>query len=415
MLIGPQPFSPHTADKAAIAESGNVFNRLVVFLEFGAAIPLALLNLERFLRLLARNWPVGATVAWSGLSMLWATHPDLAARRAFAFTLVYLTLVAFAACARGPGDWLVPLTLCFAAVAVFNVIAIVALPAISHSDIGEMGIYDNKNGAGTMAMLSIVVLATGLVACRGWALRTVLIGLVLLGWFFLLATRSKTSIGVAALMMGLGPTLYAVLGSRMPVRLAASCAALGLAVMATVAYTAAGYDDADLRLLLFGDLTFTGRTEIWGPVVREIALRPWLGHGFGSFWDVGGTYNTLSSAPLSAWFMNAQLINTAHDGYLDTLLQTGRVGLALAIVAIVRCCWLLGAAISDGTRQQRIALSGALCLVICLILNNFLESYLFRTGDPLGYLFMFIMLQAEAVRLRPPPALMPASSGVPAS
>ena len=50
------------------------------------------------------------------------------------------------------------------------------------------------------------------------------------------------------------------------------------------------------------------------------------------------------------------------------------------------------------------ALTGALCVAFCLVLNNFLESYLFRTGDTLGYLFIFLMLHGEAARLRERPA-----------
>ena len=406
IIIGPKPFSPHAADKAAIAESGNAFNRAIVFAAFATALPMALVRLERFLRLIRRNWPSALMVAWSSLSFLWATHPDLVLRRAVAFVLVYLTLAALAACTRDHGDWLLPLAACFAVVTVLNIVAMTALPAVSRSDIGEMGIFDNKNGAGTMAMLAIIVLGTALAACRGLVPRLGIAGVIALAWVFLLATRSKTSIGVAALMMGLGPILYLVLGSRAPIRLAVLSGALGLLALAAVGYSAAGFSEADLRLLLFGDLTFTGRTEIWGPVVREIAQRPWLGHGFGSFWDTGAALNPLPSAPPWAWFMNAQLINTAHDGYLDTLLQTGMVGLTLVVAAILRSLWLLGSAVTAGGSTQRIAMAGALCLVLCLVLNNFLESYLFRTGDPLGYLFMFIMLQGEAARLRrlAPPA-----------
>ena len=97
----------------------------------------------------------------------------------------------------------------------------VAFPASSWSEIGETGIFDNKNGAGTMAMLAIVVLGTAIAAGRSSLLRLVLLGLMALAWVFLLATRSKTSIGLAALMMLAGPALYLLLGSAPAVRLAA--------------------------------------------------------------------------------------------------------------------------------------------------------------------------------------------------
>lgn len=400
LFIGDRPFATDAADKAAIATSGNAFNRLVIFAVFGLSLPLALLNLERVLKVLIRNWPAGLMVAWSWLSFVWASHPDLVLRRGLAYTLVYLSLVILAANARSARDWLAALAAVFALITCLNVLAMVAFPAVSWSEIGETGIFDNKNTAGTMAMLAIIILGTAIAMSRPAWLRMTLLGVILLAWFFLLATRSKTSIGVAALMTVGGPCLYLILGSRTPVRLAALAAGIAVLAFAAVAFFGAGYTDADLRLMLFGDLTFTGRTEIWEHIVLEIARRPWLGHGFGSFWDTGRLVNPILSAPPDAWYMNAQLINTAHNGYLDVLLQTGLIGFAISLLAILRCLWLLMTGAMTGERRERMALTGALCVAVCLVLNNFLESYLFRTGDTLGYLFLFLMLHGETARLR---------------
>ena len=176
LIIGDRPFAPDTADKAAIAESGNSFNRAVIFVALAAALPMILVNLDRAVRLLLRNWPVCVLILLSGLSFLWASHPDLVLRRAFAYGLVYLVLLALAASARSALDWLVPLAAVFALVTVLNLLTMVAFPASSWSEIGETGIFDNKNGAGTMAMLAIVVLGTAIAACRSSLLRLVLAG-----------------------------------------------------------------------------------------------------------------------------------------------------------------------------------------------------------------------------------------------
>lgn len=400
LFVGDRPFASELADKAATSRSGNAFNRVVVFAAFAASVPMALLHLERVLKLLLRNWPVGLFVLWSGLSYIWADHPGLVLRRAFAFALVYLTLVTLAATAGSARDWLGPLTAVFALVTLLNIVAVAAFPAASRSDIGENGIFDNKNTAGTMAMLAIVVLATSLLSARSTLVRLALLGVTGLACLFLLLTRSKTSIGVTGLALAAGPCLYVVLGSRAPARMAAAAGGIAAAALATVTYLSAGYDDADLRLMLFGDLTFTGRTEIWEHLLPEIARHQWFGQGFGSFWDTGALVNPIASAPPSAWFMNAQLINTAHNGYLDVLLQTGLVGMALTTAAILRCLWVLGSGAAAGERGERIAATGALCVVLCLVLNNLLESYLFRTGDALGYLFILLMLHGEAAALR---------------
>lgn len=394
LMIGDRPFAPDGVDKAPLVASGNSFNRLVILGSLGAGGLLLLLFLERSFRLALRNWPIVALVVWSALSVIWADHPDLVLRRAFAFAAVVVVLVALAASLRAPNDFLPPLAAVFGLVTALNVVAMTVFPEASRSPIGETGIFDNKNSAGTMAMLAIVVLAAIVPVAGTRALRLGYLALLALAWLFLLATRSKTSIGVAGLMTVLGPALYLLLGRSAPARVATYAAALGASALALTVYAGLGYDDRDLRLLLFGDLTFTGRTEIWEHVTLEIGRQPLLGYGFGSFWDTGALVNPLRSAPADAWFLNAQLINTAHNGYLDVLLQTGAVGLTLSLVAVGQCCRRLLAAAVDAPPRDRIAPIAALCVVLCIVLNNLLESYLFRTGDTIGYLFIFLALVA---------------------
>lgn len=400
LLIGERPFAVAAVDKAAVSESGSAFNRQVIFLGFAVAALLAAVLAGRVARLASATWLAWLLVAWWGLSFAWASHPDLVLRRAFAFTLVYATLLVVAAAAHRVEDLLWPLVLVFALIVLLSCFAWLALPAVSWSEIGETGIFDNKNTAGSMAMLAIVLLNGAVLAARSRGTRAALALVALAAWAFLLATRSKTSLGVAALMTLLGPTLYLVAGARPAVRLAVLLAAIAGGLVVLVTASGAGFDDRDLRLLLFGDLTFTGRTEIWEHIVLEIARRPWLGHGFGSFWDTGALLNPILSAPPTAWFMDAQLINTAHNGFLDVGLQNGLIGLALAVLLILRCLWLLSAEAAAHRGAERAALVTGLCLASCLVLNNNLESYLFRTGDPLGYLFVLILFHAEAARLR---------------
>ena len=101
--------------------------------------------------------------------------------------------------------------------------------------------------------------------------------------------------------------------------------------------------------------------------------------------------------------------DSAVSGYLDQMLQTGMVGFALGVAAILRCIRTLWAcAVRTGDGDERLALLALLCVAVCLTLNNFLESYLFRSGDGMGYLFFVLMLQAEQTRLdladRPDPS-----------
>ena len=398
-LIGDHPFATSAVSKAAATESGSMLNRLVIFGTFGAALLLALVRLGRVVELAIAGMIGGLIVAWSLASHLWATFPDLSFRRGIAFLIVYVTLLCLVAVSRSTASVFRALTAVFVLITLLNIFVIVAMPAVSWTPIGESGIFDAKNSAGTMAMLTAIMIGASLFLAEHRWTRLPLILVYVLAWYFLIVTRSKTSIGVAAVMSVVGPLLYLVLRQSRAVRLLTLLAAIALTLGAVVLGAASGISERDVTLAMFGDLTFSLRTPIWAAVVRTIAERPWIGHGFGSFWDVGLRLNPLN-APWNEFFMEAQVINTAHDGYLDQLLQTGMVGFSLGILAIARCLYALqSAAAATRDRLERVALTGLLCLAICIVLNNLLESYLFRPGDGIGFLFLLIMLQAERARL----------------
>jgi len=43
--------------------------------------------------------------------------------------------------------------------------------------------------------------------------------------------------------------------------------------------------------LLGKDATFTGRTNVWGPILRQVEQRPWTGFGHGAVWTEEGRWS----------------------------------------------------------------------------------------------------------------------------
>jgi exopolysaccharide production protein ExoQ len=89
-------------------------------------------------------------------------------------------------------------------------------------------------------------------------------------------------------------------------------------------------DISIVSLHLFGDPTFTGRTSIWAFALDMIERRPLLGWGYQSYWLVGPDAPSVLEAP--GWV--AEMPN-AHNGYLDTILETGLLGLAVLTTFII--------------------------------------------------------------------------------
>lgn len=82
--------------------------------------------------------------------------------------------------------------------------------------------------------------------------------------------------------------------------------------------------DPGLLLGLIGrDATLTGRTDIWVALFEVIDERPLLGYGYGAFWGEGSDPAAYVKE-VTQWD-----VPTAHNGWLETWLSIGLVGLLL--------------------------------------------------------------------------------------
>jgi len=75
--------------------------------------------------------------------------------------------------------------------------------------------------------------------------------------------------------------------------------------------------------LLGKDATFTGRTEIWDSLLRRSAEQPWTGYGYAAFWGK-------ESMPANWVRLETEWrVPSAHHGWLEVLIQLGRVGVVM--------------------------------------------------------------------------------------
>ena len=128
--------------------------------------------------------------------------------------------------------------------------------------------------------------------------------------------------------------------------------------------------------------TLTGRTDIWSYLLT-ISINPVIGTGYESFW--------LGNRAEILWEKYA-FLNQAHNGYLETYLNLGVIGL-----------FFLGALIASAYRNIRKGLErdfyfGAfrLALLIVVLLNNLTEA----SFKGLSFLwFVFLLIGTEMPRL----------------
>ena len=127
------------------------------------------------------------------------------------------------------------------------------------------------------------------------------------------------------------------------------------------------------------DLTFTGRTAIWKAVLNE-DINPIFGEGYYSFWS-GERAKRLSEA----YFYD---LNEAHNGYIETYLNNGIIGVLL----------LIGMIISTVKGGQRDSLDGfgfgalRLAFVFAVIVYNITESTFDRL-TPVWFVLLLVAIE----------------------
>lgn len=382
------------------AADGNAFVRSTLL---GLLCISALGTIQRVgatLKLFCRTWPVWGLLLWFLITSQWASYPDISIRRSLAYITIYLIALSLAVSFEHPTDFQRPLYQGLALIFLINIVAAGTL-APNDAKLGINGIYAQKNSAGGIALYVLLVMTFSVALRQSLLAKLITIGLIILGWVFLLSTQAKTSTSIAVFFTFTVPTVAYLLSQPFSYQLLGSMILISSLAIVVIFLQIFNITSDDLAKMIFVDLTFTNRTLIWDALIPEIWRHPWTGAGFGSFWATGHLLNPIINARPDEFFMDAKLINEAHNGYIDITLQAGFIGLALALLIIVRSVWQLCRAISTrrADRDGRISCIILLALGLAICVANLTESYVFQYSNPVGYLFVVIVVQAERWRL----------------
>lgn len=343
----------------------------------------------RLLHVAALAWPLGALLAFCLLSTLWSDHSDITLRRALGLMVAAYTLLVGIAYVDRPERAIVIVYLAFWSLLLVT-LAVLPLPT-AYDEFGWFrGSVGNKNALGACAAIAILLgLGIGPWLRQHWSKVMRLVFLA--AWSGVLAlTVSKTSMGLIVIV----PVLFLALGAvsqllRVPLGAVLigtpALFALGLAIC----FAGAGYTPADLVRLVHADASFTGRTEIWDFMLREVGPNWLAGRGFGAFWGTG--YDAPNLRSIHDYI---QLLNQAHNGYLDILAALGVIGLCLLLLVIVHF-----AAAAERLRNADPALYRlAWFLMLFALLHNTMEgSFLVPFNMVWHMMLLAVLLVARSV------------------
>ena len=337
------------------------------------------------------TWPphivwFAAYLALAGASILWAFKPEFSFSR-FATQMMILTSIILPAMfAARTADMMRGLFFCFVFGSILNAVLIFGgYSTESLADtvkIGYPGYFAYKGMLGEFAAFAFL-LSLYEILHPGWRRA---LGLIIFATsiYLVLVSESKGSLGCAVLAAILA-TVVMFLGKKM--RVSPAIVLLSLPICYAVLSRIVGNLISRISWYIYGNYNLSGRLDIWDFVNFEIAKRPLLGWGYRSFWLVGP-----DSPPYTDAFGWVRMMPSAHNGYLDTILDTGHIGLVLFLVFIFTTFHAIGRVADRDPVRAWLLFSIALFIVLV----NFLEAGWMRGGDALW--LMFVVVVAEAGR-----------------
>jgi O-antigen ligase len=209
--------------------------------------------------------------------------------------------------------------------------------------------------------------------------------LAALGW---LMQQAQSSTSLVCCLIGI--LLLFVMGLRMVRK-----EYIGTYILATVVVLGAAeyaFTISDFFFQAIGkDRTLTDRTLVWQDCL-SIPINPLIGVGFESFW-LGERQEIMNRK----WFWHP---NEAHNGYLETYLNLGLVGLFIMIAMILATFWKARRELLNNFHFGRFRVA----FLVSLIVYNWTEAS-FKALHPMYFLFYLIALDYPT----PEPAAVPAT------
>lgn len=407
-FIGTHPFEETSVGNRV---DGNILDRIVVLALFALALVMLAAQWRAALACLRNNLGLLSIVGFCFLSIVWSDYPALTLRRGLLFIFLTTIAMAIAVSLTDLRRFHTFLFVFLTGVVLLNLVGVVVAPSLTVTEIGVKGIYTQKNVAGIVAMITIILGVTWMLGVH--RKRSTLIGLAALvpALIFLVITRSKTSINITAL--GVAMVVFFAMAERFGARFILFAGFVGLLLLVGLIGLLAAVD-FDVNVLVsavVGDTTFTGRDELWAFARREAQKRSWLGHGYGAYWDVGAVNDPLAKLEPGTWLASVAVgtINQAHHGYLELWLHVGLPATVFATLVVLKSAGVgaLRAVIGAGSDQRRALIGGLAALLILYLLHNFTEATLFMRGAAfcnMATLAMFVLSRDRDFAAPPPGA-----------
>ncbi len=414
LMIGQTPYQHEvTLDPLTGAAVASPLNRIIWLGLLGLATPIFWFRRGEILDMTKRLWPLLLLFGWFAATTRWAIDPATSNKRLVLYIINLLVAVALVAGLRDARRMHAALATACAIIIIIDLGSWILMPAKSMSVLGLAAIHNHKNTLGSVMLLSSLVISPYVLFQPRLSAR-LFWGAMFLGCVALLiGSKSKTSMAIVLVSLGVIPVLLIALRLR-TAALHALLITAGLALVAVIfGWLAWCYARGLDPLYPLRDVTFTQRTDVWRFALDQFSRQPLKGLGFASFWDVDPKVQP--SLQTDEWFAQPNsYTNESHNGYIDLLVTTGVFGLIGALLLLAR--WTFrGLAL---TRRSLMAPAGEIqqalphnlflgVFPLMFFIHNWMESSYFTANAMYGIIILLVGIDIDMRHAREPHAIEP--------
>jgi len=381
---------PDTADQVL---EGNPTDRLILSLLLALGVIVLVARRKKVIRLCRANCGVIAFVIYCAISLFWSDYPDVAFKR-WVRVLGDVVMIWIVLSEQEPVAAvrrllarltyvLIPLSILF--IKYYPQLGVHYSPWGGSGDYA--GVANNKNSLGAICLcLGVAALWRLLLTFRaekGTGLtKQVTAQLASLAMVLYLFGRINAMTATMTLMMA--SVLLLVANVRFVVRnpmIVHVFITVMLFISSSIVFLGAS---SDALAAIGRNPTLTDRTEVWR-MILSLVQNPLLGTGFESFW-LGPRLQKMWSR---YWWHPAQ----AHNGYLETYINLGWVGVILLTIVLANGY----RSASTAWRQRHSFGDLRLAYILAGLIFNFTEAAFFRMQAPAWICLLLAVVDVPAV------------------
>lgn len=361
------PFDPSNYADTFGGETTNIKNQVVFLFLFFSSLVILSKRFDKIVYLIRSEKYLSLFVVLCLLSALWSDYHFLSFKRSFQLLVMFLVIVE-ALVNIDPKVLLKQLKIVVSIYLFFNLYACRFIPAAIDPVFGTWrGMEVQKNW---LAQNSLYCLLSSIVFFSFDKTRLTKLYdslLILISVLIIYKAHSSTNLIAVIIIVFMGivfqiETVFKKLGIGRSI--------LGLMFLFILTFSGIFFIfSSEIFGLIPGyfgkDLTFSGRVDIWEFVWNDIEKRFLLGYGFATYWIMGS-----SRLEIFASYFEGFVVNSAHNGYLEIILQLGFLGFMFFLFPIIAYIY----------RMFKLNSNLAILIFISIITLNYFESILFKVG-----------------------------------